>query len=205
MGKKSLKHPRAATTPTIRTEAKPRLSPRLWIGNVAELEQGILVGGWIALDQKPKKLAHAIRQLCGPDAELGDWVIFDSADCPFLTFENQHPIGYLSAVGRGIAGYGEAFGAWSSLQRDSTPDTKEFLRHSQGLWPSIYEYAVDYLAADRLERALAKHPGRLECRRRLRTMVCQAIDDMIRYEQLRFIYTPSGEVWVFHQREDSPF
>lgn len=140
------------------------LEPRIWVGSLADYNNGVLHGDWLdaAVDDE-ELLAAAQRILSGsrePDAE--EWGIFDYDDFGSFKVGEYDGLEYVARVARGIAEHGAAFAAWAQLHDGDSDMLDQFEDAYLGEYESIEDWAREVLDDLGLEEALVKGlPGSL--------------------------------------------
>lgn len=103
-------------------ERREKRQPRVWIGSLADYNNGILHGDWVDAAVEEEVLVATARDIVArsetPGAE--EWAIFDYDDFgPFKPGEYE-TLDIVARVARGIAEHGDAYGAWAEIH-DADP------------------------------------------------------------------------------------
>ena len=109
-----------ATTP----EHDTSVPPSIWVGSLADYNNGDLHGRWVDAARDPDDIHRDIRAMLasGPAAARGEspeeWGIFDHEGFGALRIDQYESIDYVSRVARGITEHGPAFAAWADVMQD---------------------------------------------------------------------------------------
>ncbi len=144
--------------------------PRVWIGSWLDYNHGVLYGEWLDAAREADDLwadiaamlaASPTARQTGEVAE--DWGIFDYENFGPLKVGEQETVAWITAVARGIAEHGPAFGAWADVVEDEAA-LGGFAEAYLGEYDSIEDYAqqlVEDLGYERaLDEALPEHVRR---------------------------------------------
>lgn len=98
-------------------EPEPRTPPAVWIGSLADYNNGRLTGDWVEAAIEGDELLAAAQRIVAGSETLGaeEWAIFDHEG-----FGDWHPgetesLEVVARVARGITRHGPAFAAWAEL------------------------------------------------------------------------------------------
>lgn len=180
-------------------ETNPILQPRVWIGSLADYNNGTLTGEWIDAAVEDEELARGARAVVArsetPDAE--EWAIFDYDDFGTWKPGEYEDITLVATVARGIAEHGPAFAAWAELH-DADPDMLAAFEDSYlGEYNSPADWAREVLAGSEVEQRIDASLG----------------EDLARYMQVDYdgfardawlggdvcvVHSGDGRVWVFY-------
>lgn len=104
-------------------ERQPNRNPRIWIGSLADYNNGVLHGDWVDAAVDEEDLITAAHRILAssetPDAE--EYAIFDYDDFGDFKVEQYEQLSLVARVARGIHEHGDAFAAWAQLH-DGEPD-----------------------------------------------------------------------------------
>lgn len=104
-------------------ERQPTRNPRVWIGSLADYNNGTLHGDWVDAAVDDEELIVAAQRILAtseePDAE--EYAIFDYDDFGDFKVEQYEQLSLVAKVARGIQEHGDAFAAWAQLH-DADPD-----------------------------------------------------------------------------------
>jgi len=137
------------------------INPKVWVGSLADYNNGDLHGEWFDATCEPAELELATKFMLRlghtPDAE--EWGIFDYdgfGDAELGEYESFETV---SRIARGIAEHGEAFGHWAAyVGSDSVQQIERFADHYRGEWESFEAYVRDYLEETEFYRFLDRVP-----------------------------------------------
>jgi antirestriction protein len=123
-------------------------SPRIWVGSLADYNQGELHGAWFDATQEPDLLALAAKHLLrlgrAPTAE--EWAVFDYECFGGAEIDEYDSFETVSRIAQGIVEHGEAFGHWAAyVGNSSTEQLERFEDHYLGEWDSFEGYIQNYL------------------------------------------------------------
>lgn len=142
-------------------------NPRIWVGSLANYNNGQLYGAWMDATLEPDEL-HAAAQLMlrtsdTPSAE--EWSIMDHDDFGGYEVSEWSSFDTVSLIARGIAEHGAAYAAWVNYVGDTSGELLEperFRDHYLGEWDSLSDYVEDVLQEmgfyGNLDEALARIP-----------------------------------------------
>lgn len=104
-------------------ERQEQRNPRVWIGSLADYNNGTLHGDWVNAAVDDEELIAAAQRILAtseePDAE--EYAIFDYDDFGDFKVEQYEQLSLVARVARGIQEHGDAFAAWAQLH-DADPD-----------------------------------------------------------------------------------
>jgi antirestriction protein len=147
------------------TPERPRLdTPRIYVASLADYNNGELHGTWIDADQDPDELRTAIAAMLARSTEevAEDWAIHDFEGFgPFQVGEYES-LDVVSAVGLGIAEYGEAFAAYASFAGTDEEALAAFSDCYLGHWSNLEEYAHNMAEEFGWEAALQQLPENMQ-------------------------------------------
>lgn len=124
------------------------LNPRVWVGSLADYNDGVLHGAWFDATREPAELELVTRYMLrtGENRGAEEWAAMDYDDFAGAQLGEHSSFEVVSRVARGIAEHGEAFGDWAAYvgsedlgQLGSSED------HYRGEWESFEAYIDDYL------------------------------------------------------------
>jgi antirestriction protein len=177
-------------------------SPRIWVGSLADYNNGQLYGAWLDATLEPDELHAAVRFMLRtsdtPGAE--EWSIMDYDDFGGYEVSEWSSFATVSLIAQGIAEHGGAYAAWVNYVGDTSGELLEperFRDHYLGEWESLENYVEDVLQEsgffERLDEALPE-----DLRRYVKVDV-EGIGE--EWEQgLYVVERPEGGVWVFDAR-----
>jgi antirestriction protein len=180
-------------------------NPRIWVGSLADYNNGQLYGAWMDATLEPEELHAAVqfmlRSSDTPGAE--EWAIMDHDDFGGYEVSEWSSFDTVSLVAQGIAEHGAAYAAWVEYVGDTSGELLEperFRDHYLGEWDSLNDYVEDVLQETdfygNLDEALARIPEDL--RHYVKVDVEGIAEE---WEQgLHVVDAPGGRVWVFDTR-----
>ena len=145
-------------------EQQSHLSPQIWVGSLADYNNGDLHGQWLDAAREPEEIHADIQAMLarGPAARRGkapeEWGIFDYEDFGNLHLGEYEPIEDVARLAAGIVEHGPAFAAWAETRGREHAIIEDFSEAYCGRFDSAADYAeqlVDDLEGDELlEQAL---------------------------------------------------
>ncbi len=121
--------------------------PRIYVGDLAAYNAGILHGTWIDADQSPEDIQAAVNDMlaASPEPFAEEWAIHDYEGFGSLALREWESFERIAAIAAGIAEHGLAFTAWLSYDSCNDPsDVHAFDDAYRGEWPSLHAYAEDW-------------------------------------------------------------
>lgn len=180
-------------------------NPRVWVGSLADYNNGRLHGVWLDATLDPDELHNAIQFMLRngytPGAE--EWGIFDYDEFGGYQVEEYTSLETVSRIAKGVAEHGPAFAAWVELVGDESEELltdEAFHDHFEGEYNSLEDY-VEYILDEtgfnsELEQVLSVLPEDL---RRYVHVDAEGIAE--EWSQgLHVVETEGGKVWVFDAR-----
>lgn len=144
-------------------EHEYRLVPRIWIGSLADYNNGTLTGEWVDAAVEDEELLAAARRIVArsEDPTAEEYAIFDHDDFGDFTPGEYEQLSLVAKVARGIRDHGPAFAVWADLH-DADPDMLEAFEDSYlGEYDSPEDWAREITGADQIEADLTKDLGPL--------------------------------------------
>jgi antirestriction protein len=145
-------------------EQQPHLSPQIWVGSLADYNNGDLHGQWLDAAREAEEIHADIQAMLarGPAARRGEapeeWGIFDYEDFGSLRLGEYESIEDVARLAAGIVEHGPAFAAWAEATEPDEATSETFAEAYYGHFDSVADYAVqlvDDLEGDELlEKAL---------------------------------------------------
>jgi antirestriction protein len=122
--------------------------PRIWVGSLADYNNGDLHGAWFDATCEPQELEQATEYMLRlgqtPDAE--EWAIMDYDGFAGVELGGYESFATISRVAQGIAAHGEAFGHWAAHVGSEDPEQLDgFAGAYRSEWSSFEAYVEDYL------------------------------------------------------------
>ena len=189
---------------TAEPEPSPSgLSPRVWVGSLADYNNGHLYGVWMSATLEPEELEAAtqfmLRHSSTPGAE--EWAIMDYEGFGGYNVDEWTSFTTVSLIAQGVAEHGEAYAAWVEYVGDTSgrllePDA--FHEDYLGEFDLVRDYVEQLLEEtgiqQELDRALEVIPESI------RRYVQVDVEMMARdweIEGLHVVESGGGGVWVF--------
>jgi antirestriction protein len=188
-----------------RGEQEPAVEPRIWVGSLADYNDGVLHGEWLDAAREPDDIHRDIHSMLaasptaartGQPAE--EWGIFDHEGFGRLRIDEYEAIEYVSRVARGIVAHGMAFAAWVEISNgDDALDQFDsaYLGHFDSLKAYGQQLVDDGGYEQLLDNAVPQH---------LRPYV--HIDtaglgrDLWLGGDINLVHADEGGVWIFDAR-----
>lgn len=181
-------------------------TPRIWVGSLADYNNGILHGAWIDAAREADDVHADIEAMLarspwaarsGEPAE--EWGIFDYEGFGQASIYQHDDIAVVSRVARGITEHGLAFAAWASVVEGDEQALDAFGDNYLGHYDSLEAYAeqlVDDLGYDRLiDEAVPSH-----VRPYVRIDTAALARDLALSGDLHILRADDGGVWIFDAR-----
>ncbi|HEY9470900.1 MAG TPA: antirestriction protein ArdA [Propionibacteriaceae bacterium] len=133
--------------------------PEIWVGSLADYNNGIPHGVWLDATLSPGELVDAIAFMLrnSPTGDAEEYAVMDYSDFFGIDLGQQPPLDNLSRIANGIAEHGEPYAHWAAhVGTGNLPALERFEHHYRGRFDSIRAYAEHILAEtnayDHLER-----------------------------------------------------
>lgn len=144
-----------------RLERQQELHPRIWIGSLADYNNGTLTGDWVYAAVDDDELVNAAKRIVAssetPDAE--EYAIFDYDEFGDFKVGEYEQLSLVAKVARGIAEHGSPFAFWADLH-DADPDMLDAYEDSYlGEYESADDWAKDVLDGADIDRRLETEFG----------------------------------------------
>lgn len=142
-------------------ERHQELHPRIWIGSLADYNNGVLHGDWVDAAVDDEELVEAAKRIVAssetPDAE--EYAIFDYDEFGDFKVGEYEQLRLVAKVARGIAEHGPAFAVWAELH-DADPDMLDTFEDSYlGEYDSAEDWAREVLDEADIDRRLETEFG----------------------------------------------
>jgi antirestriction protein len=137
------------------------LAPRIWVGSLADYNDGNLYGTWFNATCGANELALATRfMLRGSQiADAEEWAVMDYDGFAGIELGEYESFGKISRIAQGIAEHGAAFGRWAAYVGAENEEALErFEDHYLGEWDSFKAYIENYLEETEFYRFLELLP-----------------------------------------------
>ena len=184
--------PNAGDQPDHETthERQEQRNPRVWIGSLADYNNGTLHGDWVDAAVDEEELIAAAQRILAtseePDAE--EYAIFDYDDFGDFKVEQYEQLTIVAKVARGIQEHGDAFAAWAQLH-DADPDMLDAFEDSYlGEYDSPEEWAREIADESNIEQRIKETFG-------------ESLASYIRFDAAQFAQDAwlSGDIYVMHK------
>ena len=133
-------------------EQQPGLSLQIWVGSLADYNNGDLHGQWLDAAREPDEIHTDIQAILasGPAARRGEvaeeWGIFDYEGFGNLQIGEYEPIEDVSRLAHGIVEHGDAFAAWAEATDRDEATSDAFAEAYCGQFDSVADYAEQLVA-----------------------------------------------------------
>lgn len=190
----------------VESAERLRPTPSIWVGSWLDYNNGVLHGDWIAADREEAAIWQDIQAMLARSPTAGqqsgetaeDWGIFDNDNFGPLRIGEQDDVGWISAVGRGIAEHGPAFAAYADVVEE-TEALANFEDDYLGTWPSVEAYAESFAEDVGYKQLLDKAlPDSIRPYVQLDTDAIAR--DMHAGGDIHVISAEDGGVWIFAAR-----
>lgn len=177
--------------------------PRVWIGSLADYNNGSLHGEWMNADVDEAELIERIHAMLarGEEQPAEEWMIFDYDNFAGFTVGEWEDLDTLTRVARGIAEHGPAFATLAELH-GGTPDVLDrFGEIFLGTYDSREAWAqsvVDDFEVERLIEHDLDVPDWLKAH--IRIDLNGIAHDLAISGDVTIEDNPDGGVWVFDGR-----
>jgi antirestriction protein len=129
------------------SEQQPHFSPQIWVGSLADYNNGDLHGQWLDATRDPDEIHADIQAMLadGPAAKRGEapeeWGIFDYEGFDSLRLGEYERIEDVARLAAGIAEHGPAFAAWVEAIGPEQATSEGFTEAYCGHFDSAADYA----------------------------------------------------------------
>jgi antirestriction protein len=177
-------------------------SPQIWVGSLADYNNGVLHGAWIDAAREPDEIQTDIDTMLagspwttrtGEPAE--EWGIFDTDNFGACRIDQHESLDWISAVAKGIAEHGPAFAAWADVMEDPEllPDFEEAYRGEYDSLEAYAEHLIQELGYDELLDRVV--PPSL--RPYVDINIAGYAQDLWLNGEVQVYYRSGGGVWIF--------
>lgn len=106
-----------------RRERHQELHPRIWIGSLADYNNGTLTGAWVDAAVGDDELVEAAQRIVvnSETSDAEEYAIFDYDEFGDFKVGEYEQLRLVAKVARGIAEHGPPFAFWAELH-DANPD-----------------------------------------------------------------------------------
>jgi len=181
-------------------ERKPSLLvPRVWIGSLADLNDGRLHGRWIDADQPAEDIRNEITEVLATSPTPGaeEWGIFDHDGFEGLRLDEYEDLELVSTLAHGIRVHGPAYAYWAQIVECDGPMLEHFLDAYLGMFDSRVAYVEQLLDDTDVRTQLEAIPENL--RRYVFVDTLGLSHDLEISGDVHFA-DHDGKVWVFDGR-----
>lgn len=122
--------------------------PEIWVGSLADYNNGRLHGVWLDATLSPGELVDAIAFMLGnsPTGGAEEYAIMDYHDFYGIDLGEHPPLDNLSRIANGITEHGEPYAHWAAhVGTGNTPALDRFEDHYRGRFDSTQAYAEHIL------------------------------------------------------------
>ena len=145
-------------------EARADLKPRIWVGSLADYNNGDLHGDWLDAARPPEEIHADIQRILasGPAKGRGEapeeWGIFDYDEFGGLRIEEYDLIEDVSRLAQAVARFGEPFAIWAETIGPVDATSENFEDQYLGQFDSPAAYAEELVAELEGNHALGSVP-----------------------------------------------
>lgn len=174
--------------------------PRVWVGSLADYNNGRLHGEWIDAAVPEAELAAAVQRMLDASEEPGaeEYAIFDYDNFGTFRVHEYERLDKVARVARGIAQHGPAFAGWAQLHDGDPTMLEQFGDCFIGSYRHPGEWGEEAL------RSVLEDPLADAVPERLRPYVqincSQWARDVQFSGDVHFVPNPDGGVWVYWAR-----
>lgn len=149
---------RSTDRETALTFATTTTTPRIYVASLSDYNAGELHGAWIDADQDPDEIHEEIRAMLAGSSQPGveEYAIHDHEGFgPFVVgeYEDIDRVAAFATAMAGVHGEPDAFAAWVANDpyvlelhdNDPTELVDAFYEAYAGCWPSVTDYAADWI------------------------------------------------------------
>jgi antirestriction protein len=129
------------------SELSRRESPQIWVGSLADYNNGDLYGKWLEAAREPEEIYADIQAMLtgSPAARRGEapeeWGIFDYEGFGSLRLGEYEAVEDVARLAAGIAEHGPAFAAWAEATEREKATVESFSEAYCGHFDSAADYA----------------------------------------------------------------
>lgn len=179
-------------------ELLPDTTPRVWIGSLADYNNGQLHGDWVEAAIETDELEAAAQAILASSQEPGaeEWAIFDYEGFGDWRVGEYESLAMAARVARGIAEHGLAFAAWADLAGDDPERLDAFTDAYLGEYDTAEAWADEVMDDLGIQRRLDDAvPG--DIARYVRLDTEQWARDAWLGGDITVVAAPGGRVWIF--------
>lgn len=140
----------------IEKAEKLKDTPRIWVGSLADYNNGHLHGEWINAAVDAEALVEAVQRMLAASEEPGaeEYGIFDYDNFGAFKVHEYDRLEHVARVARGITEHGPAFAAWAELHDGDPTMLDQFEYAYLGEFGSPAEWAHEVLVDGGFVQAL---------------------------------------------------
>lgn len=179
-------------------ERLPSRNPRVWIGSLADYNNGVLHGDWVDAAVDDEELIAAAQAILATSEEPGaeEYAIFDYDDFGDFRPEQYEQLSLVAKVARGIQEHGDAYAAWAQLH-DADPDMLNAFEDSYlGEYDSPEDWAREVAEESSIERRVEDAFGE-NLARFIRFDAAQFAQDAWLGGDIYVLHKDCGGCWIF--------
>lgn len=182
-------------------DRQPSESPRVWLGSLADYNNGTLHGDWVDATVDDDDLLAAAKAIIDTSETPGaeEWAIFDYEGFGDLRLGESEDLRVVAAVARGIQEHGPAFAAWAELHDCDPAMLASFSEAYLGEYDSAADWAATVVADFDVERTLEEHLPEWIARYTRVDLEALAQDAWLSGD-VYVVHKPGGGVWLFDTR-----
>lgn len=193
-------HPNSGETPDHDTnhERRSDRTPRVWIGSLADYNNGTLHGDWVdaAVDEEDLIAAAQAIVASSETSDAEEYAIFDYDDFGDFRVDQYEQLSLVTKVARGIQEHGDAFAAWAQLH-DADPDMLDAFEDSYlGEYDSPEDWAREIADESSIEQRLVETFGE-NLARFIRFDAAQFARDAWLGGDIYVMHKDDGGCWIF--------
>lgn len=179
-------------------ERLPARNPRVWIGSLADYNNGVLHGDWVDAAVEEEALIAAAQAILATSEEPGaeEYAIFDYDDFGDFRPEQYEQLSLVAKVARGIQEYGDAYAAWAQLH-DADSDMLDAFEDSYlGEYDSPEDWAGEVADESSIEQRIEDTFGE-NLARFIRFDAAQFAQDAWLGGDIYVMHKDDGGCWIF--------
>ncbi|RNI17019.1 antirestriction protein ArdA [Flexivirga caeni] len=182
-------------------EHEPQLRPRVWIGSLADYNNGTLTGEWVDAAVDDEQLIAEAQRIVANSEDPGaeEYAIFDYDDFGDFKVGGYEQLSTIAKVARGIQEHGAAFAAWAQLHDADNGMLDAFENSYLGEYDNLEDWARQVLDAEDIEQRIAHEFGQ-HLAPYIRLDYEQWAQDAEFDGDIHAEQTPEGRWWMFSTR-----
>lgn len=137
--------------------------PRVWVGSLADYNNGHLHGEWLDAAVPDHELLASVQAMLAKSREpvAEEHAIFDYDNFGTYQVGEYDDLAHVARVARGITEHGPAFAAWAQLHDGDPGMLDDFVDSFLGEYDSTEAWAHEFLDAFGLDERLSDLPATL--------------------------------------------